>query len=74
MSPISFDLAQTNLGAPGAVSLVRAKIVSLRKEIELARAKRHGLDNAIEMRTKQLARLEAQLVLTGPAEAAPPRS
>lgn len=44
---------------------IRRQITGLRQEIALVKQKRSGLDAAIDNRENRIARLEAQLALTG---------
>lgn len=47
------------------VAKLRERILTTRKEISCAESKRVGISEAIEIRKRSLARLEAQLVLCG---------
>lgn len=64
MSPIFYSKTT-------AVASLRLRIADLRKEIELAREKRTGIEKAIAHRMNTIARLEAQLALASSAPAAP---
>lgn len=59
MKPLLNDLK------PDAIAAIRTQMDNLRREISLAKQRRAGLDTAIDSREKSLARLQAQLVLTG---------
>ena len=52
------------------IQQIRGQIMGVRKELTLAKQKRVGLQAAIDSREKYLARLEAQLVLSGPVQLA----
>jgi septal ring factor EnvC (AmiA/AmiB activator) len=56
--------------SPEQISRIQQDISAVRKELTLAKQKRVGLQAAIDSREKYLARLEAQLVLSGPVQLA----
>lgn len=62
------------LSEPNAIELarIRAQVAGLRREIELAKQKRAGIEKAITSRENSLARLEAQLAIASPARQSTP--